>query len=518
MKVTKQSLEYWLSVRNKIKNSTPVDTNMSIADKKLFLADLESDPQRWKEYFFPKHFKKYRSPEFHIRATKRLLKNFFGKKHYYEVKHWVRGLSKTTLTMMDVLYLVLTGHLRNIIYTSSTYDAAELFLERYRSQLDSNERIKFFYGEQELPGNWSMGSFTTRNGVKFLALGAGQSPRGNGNEEIRPDCIIVDDFDTDEECRNPDIINKKWDWFEKALFFTVDTSEPYLILWLGNIIAEDCCVVRAGKIADHTEVINIRDANGKSVWPEKNSEEDIDYQLSKVSYESGQQELYNNPLRQGQTFKEITWGKCPQRKHMRFLLQYGDPATSNKDKPTLRSKAYNSMKGTGLLGYKDGKFYLYTCFLDNMSNSHFVDSLYAVRDYVQLQSAFYTFIENNTLQDPFYEQVLLPLVRSRARERKCTTLSVTPDATKKPEKWFRIEADLEPLVREGLLVFNIDEKDNPHMQRMAAQFLTATPNSKELGGPDLVQGGVHIIKSKLAMFTGQKQLEKVDLEYSDKKY
>ncbi len=99
--------------------------------------------------------------------------------------------------MMDVMYLVLTGKLKNIIYTSSTWDAAADFLTKYQIQLDSNQRIIHDYGKQEMPGNWSRGDFTTALGVKFLALGAGQSPRGNGNEEIRPDCIIVDDFDTD---------------------------------------------------------------------------------------------------------------------------------------------------------------------------------------------------------------------------------------------------------------------------------------------------------------------------------
>ena len=55
---------------------------------------------------------------------------------------------------------------------------------------------------------------------------------------------------------------------------TVSLSKNYFILFLGNIIAKDCCITRAIEKADHTDVINIRDKNGKSVWPERNSEED----------------------------------------------------------------------------------------------------------------------------------------------------------------------------------------------------------------------------------------------------
>lgn len=487
----------WEQFRESVRKDTPVDLTETPELKKKRIAALEANPQKWKQYYFPKYFK-YNSPKFHINASKRLLKQFQKNKHWYETRHWARGLSKSTTLMFDVLFLVLTGKLKNIILTSSTYDAAEGFLNKYMVQLDSNQRINNDYGKQMLPGSWTMGNFATRNGVKFMALGAGQSPRGNGNEEIRPDCIIVDDFDTDEECRNIDIINKKWDWFEKALFFTVDTSEPYLIVWLGNIIAEDCCVFRAGLLADHSETINIRDDFGNSIWPEKNSEADIDYQLSKVSYEAGQQELYNNPIRQGQTFKEITYGKCPDLKQLDFALVYADPSPSNKDKPTIKSKAQNSCKAVVVLGYSNLKFYVYKCFVDVTTNNNFIDWLYAANNYVSNTTQLFSYIENNTLQNPFYEQVLLPLIFQKSKDYK-SPLYITPDATDKPDKWFRIEGTLEPLVRLGLLVFNIDEKDDPHMKRLESQFKTASPNSRALDGPDAVQGGVKIIQTKLSI-------------------
>lgn len=493
----KQALIDWDKFRESIRKSTPVDLNETAEQKKKRIAKLEADPQEWKKYYFSK-FMGSESPDFHIKASKRLINNFLKLKHWYEVRHWVRGLAKTTTTMMDVLFLVMTGKLKNIIYTSSTYDAAEAFLTKYQCQLDSNDRLINDYGKQELPGSWSMGLFKTRKGVQFLALGAGQSPRGNGNDEIRPDCILVDDFDTDEECLNVDIINKKWSWFEKALFFTVDTAKPYLIIWLGNIIAEDCCVVRAGKMADHCEIINIRDSEGKSVWPQKNSEADIDYQLSKVSYESGQSEMHNNPMSQGQTFKEETWGKCPPLKDLPFVISYSDPATSNKDKPAARSKAHNSCKAVALIGFKNEKFYLYKCFLDVMTNNAFIDCMYAVRKYVDDNTALINLIENNTLQDPFFQQVLMPLVYQKGPEHG-GVLSITPDGERKGDKWFRIEATLEPLYRLGNFVFNIEEKENPHMKRMVAQFKTAKITSKTLDGPDACQGAVKQTQDRTAV-------------------
>jgi hypothetical protein len=493
----KNHLINWEKFRQNVRKQTVVNLSENAAERKARIAALEADPQKWKEYYFPKYFK-YKSPKFHIDASNRIHRNFKKKKHYYGVRHWARGLSKTTTLMFDVLFLVLTGKLKNILLISSTYDAAERFLTKYQVQLDSNQRIIADYGKQELPGSWRMGNFTTRGGAEFLAVGAGQSPRGSGNEEIRPDCIIVDDFDTDEECRNIDIINQKWDWFEKAVFFAVDTSEPYLIIWNGNIIAEDCCVVRAGRIADHCEIINIRDENGKSVWPEKNKEDDIEYQLSKVSYESGQQEMFNNPIRQGQTFKEMTYGKCPPLKDLAFAVVYADPAPSNRDKPTLKSRLHNSAKSVGLIGYKDLKYYVYKAYVENTTNSNFVDWLYEMRDHVDMRTQTFYFIENNTLQNPFYEQVLLPIIFQKGAERK-DVLPITPDAREKPDKWVRIEGTLEPLNRLGNLILNIDEKDNPHMKRLEAQFKGANANSRNMDAPDMVEGGVWIIQSKNAV-------------------
>lgn len=493
----RQAAMDWEQFRENTRKFTPVDLNESAADQKKRIAQLEADPQKWKEYYFPQYFK-YPSPSFHKRASTRLHRQFKKNKHWYEVRHWARGLSKSTTIMFDVLYLVLLGKLRNIILTSSTYEAAEGFLNKYMIQLDSNQRIIHDYGEQKMAGSWTMGDFKTKKGAKFMALGAGQSPRGTSNEEVRADCIIVDDFDTDEECRNPDIIDKKWDWFEKALFFTVDTSEPYLILWIGNIIAEDCCVVRAGKIADHCETINIRDVYGRSVWPEKNSEADIDYMISKVSYMASESELFNNPIRQGKTFKEITYGKCPPLKELAFALAYADPSTSNRDKPTLKSKAQNSCKAVVILGYQEPTFFLYKCWLDNTTNGHFVEWLFEAKSYVGKETTLYSYIENNTLQNPFYEQVLLPEILVQSRERG-TSLYVTPDTSDKPDKWVRIEGTLEPIVRLGHLVFNIDEQNDPHMQRMASQLLAASANSRTMDGPDAIQGGVKIIQNKTAL-------------------
>lgn len=489
----KQALARWEELRASIKSSTPVNRTETQVQKLARIAQLEADPQAWKEYYFPKYFK-YKSPKFHILASRRLHRKFAANKHHYEVRHWARGLSKSTTTMFDFLFFALTGKLKNIMLISSTWDAAAEHLTKYMVQLDSNQRIIEDYGLQERAGSWAAGEFTTQKGVKFLAVGAGQSPRGTSNEEIRPDGVIVDDFDTDVECLNIDIIDKKWNWFEKAVMFTVDVSEPYLVVWLGNIIAEDCCVVRAGKMADHCEIIDIRE-NGVSVWIEKNSEKDIDYLLSKVSYEAGQQEFFNNPMRVGKAFPEMTYGRVPRINEPQFMLIYCDPGTSNRDKPTAKSKASNSAKAVVVMSFRGQYRYVHKVFVDHANMNTFIEWVFTAADYASGAKALYLFIENNTLQDPFFSQVINPAIQAKNKERG-KSVHLMPDARNKGDKYTRIEATLEPINRNGLLILNKYEEDDPHMKRLDAQFKSASPNSKTMDAPDAVEGGTFIINTK----------------------
>lgn len=493
-KTNKQAIQDWEDLMASVRNSTPIDLGEDDKDKAKRIKKLEADFEEWVKYYFPKYCFAEAAP-FQKKSSQRI----FNATRIYQRRAWARGLSKSTRRMFEVLYLMLAKKIRiNALLISKSNDNAVRLLDSYMANLEGNQRLINDYGVQERAGNWTHGEFTTRKNCTFRAVGAEQNPRGAKNEELRINVIIFDDVDDDEVCRNEERLHQRWLWIEQAVIPTVDISAGYYIFFDNNIIAEDSLAVRAAKYATDVELVNIRDADGRSVWPQKNSEADIDDMESKISYESFQKEYFNNPLTQGKTFKEIIYGKCPKLSELDFVIVYADPSPSNKDRPSLKSKAQNSCKAVSILGYLHQKFYLYKCFVDNTTNANFVDWLYAAKKYVEPHAQLYTFIENNTLQNPFYEQVLLPLIFSKENEYGGALL-ITPDDVKKPEKWYRIEGTLEPLVRLGSLIFNEDEKENPHMKRMEAQFKSASANSKLLDGPDSVQGGVKIIQNKIAI-------------------
>lgn len=247
----------WEKYKEDIARATPVDRNMTAAEREKHREYLEKHPIEWIKFFFP-NYAKCEFADFQKKAIRRIIAH----DEWFEVLSWSRELAKSTVTMFIVMNLTLTGRKKNVILTSNSKDNAVRLLDPYRANLEANGRIMAYYGKQELPGSWTEDEFTTKGKVSFRALGAGQSPRGSRNEAIRPDVLLVDDFDTDEDTKNPDIIQKRWDWWENALYPTRSISEPTLVIFCGNIIAKDCCVVRAGEMADSWDIVNIRDKNG----------------------------------------------------------------------------------------------------------------------------------------------------------------------------------------------------------------------------------------------------------------
>ena len=480
----KKQIQYWQQYRKNLLSATPTD-NLSFGELYKSRSCLEKDIILWCQFFFPT----YASSPFAV-FQKRFLRRITSSLEYYQVLSWSRELAKSTITMFAVLYLTLTGKKRNVLLASNSLDNAIRLLEPFRANLDSNSRIIQYYGSQASIGHWEAGEFITTSGVCFRAIGAGQSPRGSRNENYRPDIIICDDFDTDEDCRNPDTIRKKWDWFEQALYATRSINNPLTIIFCGNIIARDCCITRAGAVADNWDIVNIRDKNGVSSWKEKNSEEHIDRVLSKISTRSAQQEYFNNPLAEGDVFKEIYYEKIPPLSRFPFIVNYGDPGTTN------RSTKQSSSKAICQLGFLQGRFYVIDLRVDHVGNREFVSWFYDLCQNIPSQVQIYNYIENNSLQDPFFEQVIAPLFNEMSASRGI--ISLVGDSRKKPDKFQRIEGNLQPLNASLRLLFNQDKMLNEHFVRAKEQFLLFSPSMRSPADlPDCIEGGVFIIKQKL---------------------
>lgn len=482
----RKALQRWTEHHKALAADVPVEDGLTPGEMERKRKRLEADPVQWIKYFFPR-YAKYEFAPFHVRAIRRVIEHG----EWYEVLSWSRELAKSTVAMFINMYLALTGRKRFFVLASATIDSARRLLAPYKINFEQNPRLTQFYGRQPVLGDWTDAEFRTACGAKFVALGAGSAPRGARNEEVRPDVIYMDDYDTDEDCRNPETLKKKWDWFEASLYPTRSISEPTLVLWCGNIIAKDCCIRRAGARARHWDIVNIRDRQGRSTWPQKNSEEQIDTVLANISAKNAQAEYFNNPVSEGAVFKALPMGKVPPLGKFKFLVAYGDPAYSDS-----RKKA-SSTKALWLVGKYKGVYYIIKGFLARELNATFIGWYFDIMDYVAGKTTVYCYMENNKLQDPFFRQVFMPLLHAEC-DRRHRQLYIKGDERRKTDKATRIEANLEPVDRNGGWIFNEQEKDNPHMQELVNQFrLFEMHLPYNADGPDCIEGAVTILEEKV---------------------
>lgn len=489
----KKYLDEWEVFRDNQKRSTPIDLSEPPAVKKQRIARLEADPEAWMKYYFPSFYTAEPAP-FHIESTQIVLNN----PEYYLVRSWSRELAKSARTMMEILYLVLTGKKLNVLLVSDSLKNAERLLLPYKIILESNNRIINDYGAQQTIGNWEAHEFKTKIGASFRALGAGQSPRGTRNEAARPDVILIDDIDTDQDCRNKDIIKEKVEWIESALIPTRSISVPLLLIACGNIIAKYCCITEMAKMADRHEIINIRDENGKSTWPSKNTEAMIDRVLKTIKHSARQREFYNNPIVEGTCLTKARYTVTPPLATCEMTIIYADPSTSNKDKPSGKAKGQRSYKSVQVIGYKNHQFYTYWIRLQQVGNVKFVKWLYAAHLFCKLQGMdnVVVWIENNSLQDPHYQQVIKPQIYKHAEKECITAIPVRLDRRNKPDKFERIEGTLQPLDEEQNIWFDEVLEGTPDMEEMEGQWLAVSADCKTMDGPDCNEGGTWLIQNR----------------------
>lgn len=472
----KKAVDFWDKYRRDLERSTVVDMGETQEAKLKRMATLEADDEAWFKYYFPNYYSS-EPANFHKRSTKRVMNN----PEWYEVRAWSRELAKSARTMMEVIKLALTKKKRSVLLISASSDGATKLLKPFKINFESNQRIINDYGTQVSYGDWAESAFITKIGCSFASVGAGQSPRGTRNEEVRPDVVLMDDFDTDVDCRNPDIVDQKWEWFEQAVYATRSISKPMLVIFCGNIIAEHCCIKKAIKMADKAEVINIRDKEGKSTWPQKNTEAQIDRVLSKISWASQQKEYFNTPITNGKVFEKLHYGKMRPVQEYKFLVAYTDPSYKRK----------GDYKATALLGrYKD-EYHVIRMRCAQCTTAEMLDWNYEIQKDYAGKVPIYYYIEWPWIDDPLKIEIIA------ANERHGVAIHPKADERKKPDKFHRIESGLEPLNRMAKLIFNEAEKNSEHMVNAEGQFLALSPTSRANDdAPDAVEGAKWVLDSK----------------------
>lgn len=172
------------------------------------------------------HYGSEKSPAFHREIIKLLDNNFVAIAA-------PRGFAKSTLVSFAyVLWQIATERSRFIVIVSASDDLAKDLSGFIRLELTDNKRLREDYGillvEQGAEGDFVAGK------TRVLARGRKQAVRGFRYRESRPDLIILDDIEKDEEALNPKTVLKTLETIKRGLIPSLKPGGRFVLV--GTIL------------------------------------------------------------------------------------------------------------------------------------------------------------------------------------------------------------------------------------------------------------------------------------------
>lgn len=153
-----------------------------------------------------------------------------------------RGHAKSTnLTFKGTMNSTLYGYKHYPIIISDSSEQAEGFLDNIRVEFEENTAILEDFGP--LAGSvWRSNVLVTKTNIKIEAIGSGKKIRGRKHRNWRPDLIILDDVENDENVRTPEQRKKLKDWFDKAVSKCGDDYTD--IVYIGTLLHYDSLLAK----------------------------------------------------------------------------------------------------------------------------------------------------------------------------------------------------------------------------------------------------------------------------------
>lgn len=157
-----------------------------------------------------------------------------------------RGEMKTTIgSQASALWCICYGLKHFMPLIADTYDQAAAIMEAVKAELEVNPRIAMDFPDIAGKGRvWSEGVILTRNDIKMQAFGAGKRMRGLRHGPHRPDFVLLDDLENDENVATPAQRDKLWSWLNKTVLNLGGPDGSLDVLSVGTILHYDSVLAR----------------------------------------------------------------------------------------------------------------------------------------------------------------------------------------------------------------------------------------------------------------------------------
>ena len=442
-----------------IKDSNRTEVIQSAEQKEARIKRARKDYNFFVTYYFP-HWAKADCAPFHINAAERARR----KPTYSGIWEWARGLAKST--HIDV-FIPIWLHLfwdepMCMLLVGKSQNDAKVLLGDLQAEFETNPQLLADFGEMLEGGAWAKGNFRTKKGGAFFALGKGQSPRGKKNGPQRPNYVVLDDVDDDEECANPKQVDKAVRWVLRALIPVKDRNGMRFLM-ANNRIAPYTILTNLveNKAFEHVKV-NALDEYGQPSW-DYYSVDFYDETRLLIGTAAFDTEYMNDPKTAGKIFTDdhLPWAPIKRRNAYERIVGQWDIAYSES-----KTADTNAIPIVGLT--TSGQKHLLTGFCQHCKMEVALRFMY---DY-QLTLPNSVIVEWYA-ESQFWNDAVALAMQTVATEYGWR-LPIIFDDRPQGNKYSRILQMLPAMQRHEFYV-NEDEKHNPDVQRGLQQIKGIEP-------------------------------------------
>lgn len=195
--------------------------------------------------YFP-HYVKHENAALHDYLYKRfpeIVDNGIGD---HEAIAAPRGNAKSTIvTQIGVIWCLVTGRKKYPVIVMDALDQALPMLEAIKAELAFNPRLMMDFPEATGQGRvWQVGTIVTANDAKVQVFGSGKRMRGLRHGPHRPDLVIGDDLENDENVRSPEQRDKLESWLKKTVLSLGAADDSMDVVIIGTILHYDSVLNR----------------------------------------------------------------------------------------------------------------------------------------------------------------------------------------------------------------------------------------------------------------------------------
>ena len=249
----------------------------------------------FREVFFPDDAD-VAPAKFHAEWSDILL---YGKGHF--AIEAFRESAKTQIVIRANLLHALTfpqNKRSYLVIICATQRAASKKLLEVSREFAANRDLRGLVGKvREDSGLALEVEYRTGEVVRIEAYGKGAAVRGLSWGAKRPDLVIIDDPQDEEDARSETVTESDWDWFLSDVLFLGKDTRIFLI---GNNLGERCIIERvlaAGpELKFKTARIPILTESGKSAWPQKWPVKEIEAEREAFALQGKTDVWYRNKM------------------------------------------------------------------------------------------------------------------------------------------------------------------------------------------------------------------------------